>query len=79
MTGNGIFEKCWSGLRVGHSTETSLLKVISDLPLADDSGLLSVLILLGLTAAFDTLDYSILFEHLKNGLASLFTQTTQLY
>ena len=48
-----------------HSTETALLKVTSDiLDLVDDKNL-CLLVLLDLTAAFDTTDHEILQNRLK--------------
>ena len=46
-------------------TETAVLKVLTDILLAVDSGDLSVLALLDLSAAFDTVDYHILLARLR--------------
>jgi len=56
-----------SAYRRGHSTETALLKVYSDLISALDSSSdnQSVLAVLDMTAAFDTVDHSILLQRLE--------------
>ena len=48
-----------------HSTETAVLKVLSDILLATDAGDLSALVLLDLSAAFDTVDHDILIRRLQ--------------
>jgi hypothetical protein len=55
-----------SASRRGHSTETALLKVANDLLTDKDTGEVSVLTLLDLSAAFDTNDLDILFYSLEH-------------
>jgi hypothetical protein len=61
---NNMLPRLQSAYRSGHSTETAVLKVLSDILLAVHSGDLSVLTLLDLYAAFDTVDHHILLKRL---------------
>ena len=49
-----------SAYRRSHSTETALLKIVSDLLMSMDSGRVSLAASLDLTAAFDSIDHDIL-------------------
>ncbi len=61
-----VLDTFQSGFRNKHSTETALLKVTSDILMSADSGEHTVLVLLDLSSAFDTVDHSILINRLHN-------------
>ena len=57
---NHLFPTKQSSYRRGHSTETAMLCVYNDLVRAVDSKLVTALVLLDLSSAFDTVDHSTL-------------------
>ena len=65
LVANDIYEKFQSGFKPSHSTETALLRVFNDLMVTIDSGNPAMLVLLDLTAAFDTVDHGILLARLE--------------
>ena len=58
--GNAPLPNLQSGFRRFHSTETALLKVQSDILMSMDRQKITLLVLLDLSAAFDTIDHQIL-------------------
>lgn len=62
---NNLQDSHQSTYRVNHSTETALLKVQHDIVTLLDSNSCAVLLMLDLSAAFNVIDYSILFKRLK--------------
>ena len=61
----GLLLSLQSADRKHHSTETAVLKVILDILLAADRGDVTLLDLIDLLAAFDTVDHEILINHLQ--------------
>lgn len=66
LSHNNLYEQFQSGFRPFHSTETALVKITNDLLMAADSGLLTILILLDLSAAFDTICHTTLLNRLSS-------------
>src|SRR6218665_1353768 len=65
LEGNNMLPKHQSGFSAPHSTETAVLKVMSNILTAADQGRVSLLGLLDMSAAFDTVDHDILLRHLE--------------
>ena len=63
---NNLSNPFQSAYRAGCSTETVLLRIVNDILSALDNDNISVLLLLDLSAAFDTLDHQILLSRLNS-------------
>ena len=68
MTKHHMHELHQSSYRVGHSTETALTRINSDITCELDRGRGVILVLLDLSAAFDMIDHKILHDRMKKRL-----------
>jgi len=66
LEANNLHASHQSGYRANHSCETATLKIYNDLLCLSDSKNKVVLLLLDLSAAFDTVNHNILISKLKN-------------
>ena len=62
---NNLLPDRQSAYRAHHSTKTAVLRVLSDILLALDSGNIAVLTLLDLSAAFDSVDHATVLQRLQ--------------
>ena len=65
LTTNKLYPKAQSAYREFHSTETALLRVKNDILLNMNQQRVTLLVLLDLSAAFDTVDHTILLNRLS--------------
>ena len=65
MINNNIFPQLQSGYCSHHSTETALLKVTNNLLMNMEESRVSLLLLLDLSAAIDTVDHGIFLQSLQ--------------
>ena len=68
LTDNNLHEALQSAFQLNYSTETAILKVTNDFLLALDSLKCLYLVLLNLSAAFDTIDHSIFLARLREDI-----------
>ena len=68
MDQNNLHDPFQSAYKTNHSTETALTKVQNDLLGSSDKHGVAILILLDLSAAFDTIDQQLLLEKMKSAL-----------
>ena len=65
MSCNQLDDPFQSAYRKNHSVETATLRVSNDILQAMDQGLLTALVLLDLSSAFDTVDHDLEFKQLR--------------
>ena len=66
LSWNNLLPVYRSAYRPHHSAETALLKVVNDILLNMDKQRVTLLLLLDLSAAFDTVDYGTLLQRLED-------------
>jgi Reverse transcriptase (RNA-dependent DNA polymerase) len=62
----GLLNRLQSGFRAGHSTTTALLKITDDISKELDRNLVTILLLLDFFKAFDTVNFKLLCQKLRN-------------
>ncbi len=68
MTKNGLHETLQSAYKTAHSTESALIRIQNDILMDLDDKKGVILVLLDLSAAFDTIDHNVLLNRLRDSL-----------
>ena len=68
VTDNNLHEYLLSAYKPSHSTETTLVKVQNDILTSIEQHGIVMLILLDLSAEFDTIDHDVLFSRMESTL-----------
>ena len=66
LSSNSLLNPFQSVYKQGHSTETALLQIVNDFLLSLENWNISIVTLLDLSAAFDTIDHNTLLSHLEH-------------
>ena len=78
MTINGLHLELQSAYKKHHSTESALLKVKNDILLNMDAQKVTLVALLDLSAAFDTVRHDILLDRLRSSTSYLSDRTQRV-
>jgi len=65
LEANSLLPKAQSAYRRRHSTETALLRIRNDALIAADKGMVTIVVLLDYSAAFDTVDHQVMLHVLE--------------
>jgi len=65
LESNSLIPALQSAYRRKHSTKTALLKICNEALMAADNGMVTLVVLLDYSSAFDTTDHSIMLDILK--------------
>lgn len=73
MNKHNLYDPCQFAYRKGHSTQTCLIRLLDDVRLVGDSRLVTILVSIDFSKAFDRVNHNILLNKLKSLNFSYFT------